>query len=72
MAKAPPAIFPDSVKLTPVEIPRVAVPGLEDKARGSIPAEWLEPANATGDEPVVIYGHGGGYCIMSPRSHRVR
>lgn len=33
------------------------------------PAEWLEPAVAR-DGAVVLYLHGGGYVIGSPRSHR--
>jgi acetyl esterase/lipase len=48
--------LPDDVKVEPVATP-VA------------PAEWLRPASA---EPgrVVLYLHGGGYVIGSPRSHR--
>jgi epsilon-lactone hydrolase len=33
------------------------------------PAEWLTPPAARGDA-VVLYFHGGGYAIGSPRSHR--
>src|SRR5258705_1675699 len=35
----------------------------------AVPAEWLRPPSA---EPsrVVLYLHGGGYVIGSPRSHR--
>lgn len=72
MGKAPPAEYPKGVQLKAVEIPRVAVPELEEKVDGTVKAEWLEPENKTGDEPVLIYVHGGGYCIMSPQSHRVR
>src|SRR5262245_11881485 len=32
-------------------------------------AEWLTPPGARGDA-VVLYFHGGGYAIGSPRSHR--
>ena len=31
--------------------------------------EWLAISGADGDR-LVIYLHGGGYCIGSPRSHR--
>ena len=33
------------------------------------PAEWLTPPAARSDA-VVLYLHGGGYVIGSPRSHR--
>ncbi|MCI0547159.1 MAG: alpha/beta hydrolase [Candidatus Rokubacteria bacterium] len=33
-----------------------------------VPAEWLEPPAAR--DGVVLYLHGGGYVIGSPRSHR--
>ncbi|MDE0777326.1 MAG: alpha/beta hydrolase [Nocardioides sp.] len=33
---------------------------------GGVPAEWI----GTGDGPVVVYAHGGGYCIGSLDSHR--
>jgi len=44
-----------------VKVERVSAP--------SAPAEWLRPPSA---EPgrVVLYLHGGGYVIGSPRSHR--
>jgi monoterpene epsilon-lactone hydrolase len=47
---------PPDVKVEKVEI-------------GGVPAERLTPA-ATRDGAVVLYLHGGGYCIGSPRSHR--
>src|SRR3546814_4794841 len=31
-----------------------------------VPAEWI----GTGEGPVVVYVHGGGYCIGSLDSHR--
>jgi phosphinothricin tripeptide acetyl hydrolase len=34
-----------------------------------VPAEWLRPPGAR-DGVAVVYFHGGGYCIGSPRSHR--
>ena len=33
------------------------------------PAEWLRPPGAVAGR-VVLYLHGGGYVIGSPRSHR--
>jgi epsilon-lactone hydrolase len=44
-----------------VKIQRVAAPDQ--------PAEWLEPP-AVSSDTVVLYLHGGGYVIGSPRSHR--
>ena len=35
---------------------------------GGVPAEWLRPPGA--GPAVVLYLHGGGYVIGSPRSHR--
>jgi acetyl esterase/lipase len=35
----------------------------------SVPAEWVVAAGAD-EERVVLYLHGGGYAIGSPRSHR--
>jgi len=44
-----------------VKVEHVTVP--------AIPAEWLRPPSA-GDGRAVLYLHGGGYAIGSPRSHR--
>ena len=44
-----------------VKVERVNVP--------AAPAEWLRPPSATPGR-VVLYLHGGGYVIGSPRSHR--
>src|SRR5215510_2763032 len=44
-----------------VKVERVTVP--------TIPAEWLRPPSASGGR-VILYLHGGGYMIGSPRSHR--
>lgn len=46
--------------------PDVAVELVAAPAR---PAEWLTPRGASADA-VVLYLHGGGYVIGSPRSHR--
>ena len=39
---------------------------MEKVDAGGVPAEWI----GTGDGPVVVYVHGGGYCIGSLGSHR--
>jgi phosphinothricin tripeptide acetyl hydrolase len=44
-----------------VKVERVSAP--------AAPAEWLRPAAAVAGR-VVLYLHGGGYVIGSPRSHR--
>jgi phosphinothricin tripeptide acetyl hydrolase len=45
---------------------REGVPVLATDA-GGVPAEWI---GAEGDGPVVVYVHGGGYCIGSLDTHR--
>jgi phosphinothricin tripeptide acetyl hydrolase len=42
---------------------------VEHVTAGSTPAEWLRPPSAEAGR-VVLYLHGGGYVIGSPRSHR--
>jgi phosphinothricin tripeptide acetyl hydrolase len=42
---------------------------IEHVAAPAAPAEWLTPAGAR-DDAAVLYLHGGGYVIGSPRSHR--
>jgi acetyl esterase/lipase len=37
---------------------------------GGVSAEWVVAPEADGDR-VVLYVHGGAYCIGSPRSHRL-
>ena len=44
-----------------VKVERVTAP--------AVPAEWLRPPSAEAGR-VVLYLHGGGYVIGSPRSHR--
>ena len=39
---------------------------VESVDAGGVPAEWI----GAGDGPVVVYVHGGGYCIGSLDSHR--
>ncbi len=42
---------------------------VEPVAIGGLPAEWICPAGARTDA-ALLYFHGGGYVIGSPRSHR--
>jgi len=42
---------------------------VEPVTAGDPPAEWIRPAGARGDA-ALLYLHGGGYVIGSPRSHR--
>src|SRR5262249_48518292 len=42
---------------------------VESVTAGGRPAEWIRPAGARHDA-VLLYLHGGGYVIGSPRSHR--
>jgi phosphinothricin tripeptide acetyl hydrolase len=42
---------------------------VEETTVGGVPAERLTPA-ATRGGAALLYLHGGGYCIGSPRSHR--
>ena len=48
--------LPTDVSVKPVHVP-------------AIPAEWIEPSAAR-EGAFVLYLHGGGYVIGSPRSHR--
>ncbi|TNE41287.1 MAG: alpha/beta hydrolase [Alphaproteobacteria bacterium] len=47
---------PANVKVIPIET-------------GRTKAEWIEPPNAQ-QHRVILYLHGGGYCIGSPDTHR--
>jgi len=51
-------VFPTPAE---VKVERVTTP--------TVPAEWLRPPGAVAGR-VVLYLHGGGYVIGSPRSHR--
>ncbi|HUG35618.1 MAG TPA: alpha/beta hydrolase fold domain-containing protein, partial [Candidatus Limnocylindrales bacterium] len=42
---------------------------VETVQAGTVPAEWLVPVGARTDA-AVLYLHGGGYVIGSPKSHR--
>ena len=48
-------VMPPGVNVTEVEA-------------GGVPALWIEPAGAAADR-VVLYLHGGGYVVLSARSH---
>jgi acetyl esterase/lipase len=55
-----------------IGVKTVAIPSPlrgEGRGRGEIAAEWLEPPAARGGA-ALLYLHGGGYVIGSPRSHR--
>lgn len=41
----------------------------EPLSAGGIPAEWIVPAKAS-ERSVLLYLHGGGYCIGSINTHR--
>lgn len=40
------------------------------QALGGVPGECLRPTHAGSDDAVILYLHGGGYCVGSPASHR--
>lgn len=42
---------------------------LEPVVAGGVPGEWLRRAGTTRHR-VILFLHGGGYCVGSPRSHR--
>lgn len=42
---------------------------VEQGTVGGVPGLWFTPPGADHDAPVVLYFHGGGYTIGSPRSH---
>lgn len=42
---------------------------VESVTAGGRPAEWIRPAGAR-EDAALLYLHGGGYVIGSPRSHR--
>ncbi|TPX36689.1 hypothetical protein SmJEL517_g01380 [Synchytrium microbalum] len=71
LSMAPVYPTPEGITVTDVKIPRLAC-SLEESASGEIDAEWVVPTGKEQDEslPIVLYFHGGGYAIMSPKSHR--
>jgi acetyl esterase/lipase len=49
--------------------PRTGVdrqPGVE----GGVPGEWMRPGGADTRRVTILYLHGGGYCVGSPKTHR--
>ena len=42
---------------------------VEKVEAGTVPAEWITPANAV-DGRLVLYIHGGGFMLCSPATHR--
>jgi phosphinothricin tripeptide acetyl hydrolase len=40
-----------------------------EPVQAPVPGEWLRPPGAR-EDAALLYLHGGGYCIGSPRSHR--
>jgi epsilon-lactone hydrolase len=42
---------------------------IEAVSAGGVPAEWIR-APGVSEERTVLFTHGGGYCIGSPRTHR--
>lgn len=43
---------------------------VEEIDAGGVPADRLSFAGSAAAGPVLLYFHGGGYCIGSPRTHR--
>lgn len=43
---------------------------VEEVDAGGVPADGLSFDGGAAGAPVVLYFHGGGYCIGSPRTHR--
>ena len=47
--------------------------GTEEAVRGGVKGEWVRPAGAVTDDgrgAVILYLHGGCYCIGAPATHR--
>src|SRR3954451_5302468 len=39
-------------------------------AAGGVSGEWMRPQGANADRATILYLHGGGYCVGSPKTHR--
>ncbi len=37
---------------------------------GGVPGEWMRPDGADAHRATILYLHGGGYCVGSPKTHR--
>ena len=55
--------LPESVTRTPRQV------AVRRQPLGGVAGEWLGMPLA-GDSPVILYLHGGGYCVGSTDSHR--
>lgn len=42
----------------------------EPASVAGVPGEWAYPSEASTASGVLLYLHGGGYCVGSPRTHR--
>ena len=57
--------------------PRVSVEAITDPCtedpdvKRPVRGEWLRPPSDTARDGAILYLHGGGYAICSPRTHRV-
>jgi epsilon-lactone hydrolase len=59
---------PDSrVSVEPIIDPCIEDPDVKRPVRG----EWLRPPDSSTQQGAILYLHGGGYAICSPRTHRV-
>jgi monoterpene epsilon-lactone hydrolase len=59
---------PDSsVSVEPIIDPCIEDPDVKRAVRG----EWLRPPDDSTRQGAILYLHGGGYAICSPRTHRV-
>jgi monoterpene epsilon-lactone hydrolase len=55
------------VSVEPIIDPCVEDPDVKRAVRG----EWVRPPGSTTEHGAILYLHGGGYAICSPRTHRV-
>ena len=51
-------------------MPAVGGVNIDHKEVGSLATEVISPRQAPGQGPVVLYLHGGGFCVGSARTHR--
>ena len=51
------------------QLPLARDVSFEPVSAGGIPAEWIVPPQAS-ESNVILYLHGGGYCIGSINTHR--
>jgi acetyl esterase/lipase len=53
-------------RLTPARADIDRKPGVV----GGITGEWMRPQGLTASRAAILYLHGGGYCLGSPKTHR--